>query len=318
MYSYTQHRALRKRAKKNTYFSAVIAIVILLIASGLILHSILTKTKQTAKNSSVLSASKTSSNQQSNSLAAAAMNPLSDATGTYAIYIKSLINNQSYSFQEHQSFKSGSLYKLWIMAVVYQQIQAGTLIEDQVLSEDIQTLNEKFSIDPDLAELSDGTITLSVHDALNQMITISHNYAALLLTEKIKLSTVADFLKQNGFNESTVGTDGSNPTTTAFDMGLFFEKLYQGKLANPQYTKEMIDLLKNQQLNNKLPKYLPTDVQVAHKTGELDDFSHDAGMIYTPKGGYIIVAMSESDNPAGAEDRIAQISKSVYDYLGKN
>lgn len=79
------------------------------------------------------------------------------------------------------------------MATVYKQIKDGKLTEDQVLSKDVDTLNEKFNIDPDSAELTNGTITLTVGAALNQMITISHNYAVLLLTQKVKLSPTVSY-----------------------------------------------------------------------------------------------------------------------------
>ena len=252
--------------------------------------------------------------QKNNSLEDTVLNSLGGTQGTYAVTIKNLKTNESYSVNEHKSFESGSLYKLWIMATVYKQIQEGNLSEDQELSDDVTNLNSKFNIDPDTAELTDGQITLTVKDALTQMITISHNYAALLLTEQIKLSSVAAFLKINGFNESAVGTDQSQPTTTASDIADFFEKLYKGQLANEQYTKEMVDLLKNQQLNDGIPKYLPEKTQVAHKTGDIDNFKHDAGIVFGNHGDYILTAFSESDMPSAAQERIAQLSKSVYDY----
>ena len=46
----------------------------------------------------------------------------------------------------------------------------------------------------------------------------------------------------------------------------------------------MLELLKAQTLNDKLPKYLPDQVIMAHKAGELDDVSHDAGIVYSPAG----------------------------------
>lgn len=252
----------------------------------------------------------------SDSLENVVQNALEGTKGLYGIVIKNLKTGESYYSNKHKIYEPGSLYKLWVMAVVYKQIQAGTLKEDQVLSEDVATLNDKFKIDPDLAELTDGAVTFSLHDALNQMITISHNYAALLLTEQVKLSSVASFLKENGFNESTVGTDGGFPTSTPYDIALFFEKLYKGELVNEQYTKEMIDLLKNQQLNDKLPKYLPQDIDVAHKTGEINFATHDAGIVYAPNGeDYIIVVLSDSNSPPGATDRIAEVSKVVYNYF---
>lgn len=320
MYSYTYNRQQRRLARKKSAFLITFTILLLVFAVWFtVSRTVNSEGAKTPPENTLKSSENQSPSPKpiDSSLSTIIQNSLTDSTGTYGVYIKNLQDNQSFYQLEHKSFKTGSLYKLWIMAVVYDQIQKGVLTEDQILSADIRTLNQKFDIDPDLAELTDGSITLSVQSALNQMITISHNYAALLLTEKVKLSTIATFLSQNGFKQSSVGTDGSNPTSTASDIGLFFEKLYRGELANAKYTKEMIDLLKNQHLNNKLPKYLPQEVSIAHKTGEFETFSHDAGLVYIPNGGYIIAILSESDNPAGAEDRIAQISKSVYDYFTK-
>lgn len=250
-----------------------------------------------------------------NSLKSIVESALIGTKGTYGIVIKSLKTGETYYSNEHKSFEAGSLYKLWIMATAYKQIQNGQLTEDQVLSEDAATLNQKFNIDPDLAEQTEGTVTFTTHDALKQMITISHNYAALLLTEKIKLSSVATFLKDNSFTESVVGTNGDSPTATPSDIALFLEKLYKRELANQRYTDEMINLLKKQQLNDGLPKYLPDQSEVANKTGEIDLFKHDAGIVYSDTGDYIIVVMSESDAPPSAQERIALISKAVFDYF---
>lgn len=242
---------------------------------------------------------------------------LEGTSGTYGIYIKNLKTGESYSFNDNKSFESGSLYKLWTMATVFDQMEAGALKEDDKLSQGIAVLNRKFSIDPANAEQTSGTITLTVKEALNQMITISHNYAALLLTEKVKLSTVSKWLEDNKFTNSKVGTDGSAPTTTPLDIALFMERLHKGELASPENTTKMIDLLKAQKLNNKLPLNLPPGTVIAHKTGELGWFSHDAGIIYTDKGEYLIVAMSESPSPKGAEERIAQLSQNVLNYFNK-
>ncbi len=242
-------------------------------------------------------------------------NSLKGSQGTYAIVIKNLKTNESYTQLADKEFETGSLYKLWIMVVVFKEIEAGNLKEDDELSEDISTLNQVFAIDSDSAELTEGTITLTVRDALNQMITISHNYAALLLTEKIKLSKVATYLRENSLNRSSVGTDGDSPKSTASDIALFLEQLYKGQLVSPEASQKMIELLKKQQLNDGLPKYLPEGTGVANKTGDIDYLKHDAGIVFAPGGDYLIVIMSESDNPAGAMERIALVSKAVYDYF---
>ncbi len=234
---------------------------------------------------------------------------------SYGVVVKNLKTGESYYNNEQKSFEPASLYKLWIMVAAFHQIEAGELQEDDVLSQDATTLNNQFNITSEAAELSDGTIILSVKDALEQMITISDNYAALLLSEQVQLSNVDAFLREHDFTKSSLGEP---PQTTAFDVALFFEKLYRGALANPEDTQKMIALLKRQTLNNKLPKYLSNNVPIAHKTGELDLFTHDAGIVFSKQGDYIIVVLSETNSPADAEERIAVISKAVYDYFGKS
>ncbi len=77
----------------------------------------------------------------------------------------------------------------------------------------------------------------------------------------------------------------------------------------------MLEILKRQRINDRIPKYLPDDLEVAHKTGELDGFKHDAGIVYTPKGDYLFIALSKSTSPAQAAERIALLSKEVYAYF---
>lgn len=239
---------------------------------------------------------------------------LKDTKGAYALVIKNMKTGKDYKLNEDKVYEAGSLYKLWVMATAYEEIKKGELKEDEILSEKIEILNQKFEIEEEEAELTEGIVTMTVQDALNQMISISHNYAALLLTEEIGNSQVKKFLKENGFLDSDLGIP---PKTTASDIALFFEKLYRGELVSKEYSQKMIDLLIKQQLNDGLPKYLPKGTEVAHKTGDIGWFKHDGGIVFTDKGDYIIVVFSETSSPAGAQERIAQLSKEVYEYFTK-
>jgi beta-lactamase class A len=233
----------------------------------------------------------------------------------FGIVIKNLKTGERYYSNEDKTLETASLYKLWVMATAFSQIQNGKLKETDILSKDVQELNKDFNIASDSADLTEGTITWPVQNAIEQMIIISDNYSALLLTEKIGLSNVAAFLENNGLVKSKVGEDVKSPMSTASDIALFLEKLYNGLLANKEYTDKMLDLLKNQQLNGKLPKNLPQDTVIAHKTGELNDISHDAGIVYTPKGDYVIVVMSKAQDSEKTNEKIAEISKEVFGYF---
>lgn len=234
--------------------------------------------------------------------------------GTYAIGIKNLKTGQTYYYNENHEFETASLYKLWIMAVVYQQVEEGKLSLDQTLSDDVEDLNKKFDIDDDDAELTTGTITNTVSGALSKMITISDNYSALLLTAKIKLSSASQFLKDNNFPNSSVGTP---PKSNVVDIMSFYQKLYDKKLISQNASNQMLDLLKQQAINDRIPKYLPDGTVVAHKTGELDGVKHDAGIVFSKKGDYIIVLMSDTKDQTHAAEVEAQISKKVWDYFEK-
>lgn len=240
---------------------------------------------------------------------------LSGTTGSYGIVILNLKTGEGYYLNDQKKFVTASLYKLWVMATAYNQIQNGKLKETDVLSEEADTLNKKFNIASESAEITSGKITYRVDNALQKMITISDNYAAFLLTSKVKLENVANYLDDNTFIDSKIGSNGHYPTTTALDIALFIAKLYKGDLANPEYTDKMLTLLRGQRLNNKIPKHLPGYISVMHKTGELDNVTHDAGIVETLYGDYIIVILSESKNPSQASDVIANISLAVYNYF---
>jgi beta-lactamase class A len=203
------------------------------------------------------------------------------------------------------------------MAAIYSKIEKEELSLNTKLSQDVTILNEKFNIDKDLAEKKEGVITETVNEALIQMITVSDNYSALLLTENIGVDNLQKFLITNGLINSKVGTNDSPPTTTAYDIALYFYKLYNGEFASAPKTTEMISLLKRQALNEKIPKYLPKSVQIAHKTGELDDYSHDAGIIYTLNNRYIISILAKNTDREKANEDIAKLSKAIYEYFEK-
>lgn len=250
----------------------------------------------------------------SSQLSTTVQEAMEGSKGKYGILIKNLKTGEIYHDNEHMTFESGSLYKLWVMATAYEQIEKGTLKVDDPLHADIPKLNEQFNIATEDAELKEGTIDFTIASALRQMITISHNYAALALSRKVGMKNVKAFLQNHELEESYTGQP---PKVSAYDVGIFFEKLYSNTLVSPSSDKEMLALLKEQTINHKLPGQLPKDLAIAHKTGEIGLFSHDAGIVYTPKGDYIIVVLSRTDYPPGAEDRIATVSKAVYDYFSE-
>ncbi len=249
---------------------------------------------------------------------------LKDTKGSYGVIILNLRTGEYYFQNESVSYEAASLYKLWIMATAFEQIKNGRLRETDILSQDLDVLRMKFKIATPSGEMNDeeekdeeNIISYTVKDALTQMITISDNNAALLLSERVRLANVAYFLEKQGLISSRLGTNNKGPFTTPLEIALFLKRLYEGKIVDSSSSKKMLDLLRWQKLNNKIPKYLPKNLFIAHKTGELDEFNHDVGIVFAPSGDYIIVVLSESDVSSRylAEERIAILSRDVYQYF---
>lgn len=236
--------------------------------------------------------------------------------GRYGVATYNFTTGETYEKDGDHQYLAASLYKVWIMGMIYEQIQNKKLRENQLLSIDLEEALEKYDISPDEAQQASGKISATVTDAVEKMITISDNNTALLLTDYVGQVRVNAFLSRIGLDHSTAG-DGM-PTSTPHDMLQFYRKLYEGKLANETYTDKMIAVLQRQQLNTVIPKYLPPGTTIAHKTGARELFSHDAGIVYTEHGPYAIVLMSESGIPADAEERMSRISEAVYDYYLKD
>lgn len=231
--------------------------------------------------------------------------------GKYAVYIENLKTGEVYEKNSSEQFASASLYKLWVMGETYRQIINGRVLKNRVMSDDVAKINERFNIATEAAELKEGEISMTVDEALYDMIANSDNYSALLLSQTIRLSNVTDFMEEYGYEDSHLDP----PTTTASDIARFYRQLYNKDIINDAVSTEMMALLKDQTWNDRIPKYLPEDIVIAHKTGELDGVKHDAGIVFTDQGDYIIVLLSDTDSQQNAAEVEARISEAVYEYF---
>jgi beta-lactamase class A len=88
---------------------------------------------------------------------------------------------------------------------------------------------------------------------------------------------------------------------------------------------ELYQLLREQEVNDRLPTALPAGTPIAHKTGDIREWAHDAGVITTPEGEVLVAVLSgpwpapccDAERPGEAErlafGAIAEIGRAVYD-----
>lgn len=247
--------------------------------------------------------------------------------GEFAIVIESLGSDmgRKYSFNSRISHPPASFYKLVLLAVVFKQIEEGKLKPDDKMAASKKHLMEvlghlDFGYDSSVQE-----IEYTVSEALERIGRISDNFAAIMLTEKVREGTLEDPLSAMAqeLGMSSTKLTGDDLVTNASDIALFLKKLYQGQIKSLTISAEIIEILGLGKINDRIPAKLPKDVRVVHKTGELPGVRHDAGIVYpsadsvevTP---YVIVLMSRDlqYEDEGVEV-LANISKDVYDYFNK-
>lgn len=248
--------------------------------------------------------------------------------GEWAIYIENLTTGEKYSKQQNIPFPSASLYKLFLLSAVFDQISKGNISTEDILSASKSYLIDRFG-DTDFGyeDYSD-TVSYTVQEALERVGRISDNFAAIMLADRIgwdKIQKAADSLGA----KNTIIKDPL--TTSAYDVSLFLKALYKGKIVSKQASATISGLLQLSNINDRIPAgistqidgssaNLPDGVVVTHKTGELSQVRHDAGIVtFKIKKGtqaYILVIMSRNlqyEDDAVAEE--AKLSGDVFRYF---
>ena len=225
---------------------------------------------------------------------------LENTKGNYSIYIKDLKNDQSIEYRSSEIFPSASIYKLAIMYKTFDALEKGEVEKDEALS---------LKQDANTPQTS-----RTVAETLRLMITISDNDSAILLAEKFGWANIEKFLIDVGIENFKLAVQTeSTPQSTA----QILERIYLGQAVSKQASSEMKKLLLSQTVNDRIPKYLPQNIKVAHKTGELETLRHDAGIVYGKKSDYIFVFFSDTPNPEDAAETIASLAKQIFEILEK-
>lgn len=236
--------------------------------------------------------------------------------GEYAVYIKDLKpqGKRNVCINCTEPFEAASLYKVFLMAAIYQAALDGKLTLDSVISAKMSHLKDVYGgTDFGYESFSDGEIIeYTVRESLERVATISDNFAALMLVEKTGWNAVQDVADEIGATDTSI----KNPITTSTkDIGIMLEKLYNGEIVSLESSEQILDMLAKSRLNNRIPAKLPEEIKIAHKTGELPGVRNDAGVVFLDGNPYVIVIMSKNlkGEDEGVEN-LAEISKIVYEY----
>jgi beta-lactamase class A len=250
------------------------------------------------------------------------------------------------SRNETRVFQSASTIKLPVLYALYEEYDAADRLAE---------LDRPCPLSPEnrvggsgLLHLLDATPT--VEDLARAMISASDNAATNQLIDRLGTEAVNDAaarlgmdrtrlarkmmttLEDTEFEESDVRVPADEPTntTTPLDCVRFFADLvYEKTLSSAAYERMAVPLAE-QKDTSMVPRYLPRETDVVHKTGRLPTAALDAGFLSVPHrdrplvfsvfidgvgGTESEVERATPDTGADAADAVAEIGDAVFSWL---
>lgn len=236
--------------------------------------------------------------------------------GDWAVAVKKLDTGQMAMVRGDDKFVAASLYKLDVLLTVASLHDQGKLQYSDTITATLADDTEDYANnDPGI----DPGTEMSIQHAAELMIDQSNNTAAAMLIRIVGGQDVINSTLQDYGLGRTLFDPNNDNLTSAGDMMRYFEMLYSARLVNADESDWMLDILLRQELNFLIPANLPSNVPVAHKTGNLLDLFHDAGIVYAPGGPFAIVVLAQNlDSEDTARAQIPVIAQAVYNYFNKD
>ncbi|MEZ6133029.1 MAG: serine hydrolase [Planctomycetaceae bacterium] len=260
--------------------------------------------------------------------------PLIEAhAGDVAVCVRHLSTGETFQHQSDKVMPTASLIKLAVMIEAYRQVDSGT-----------RSLTDLLEIREDDKVPGSGILTrhfgtgskLTLRDAIRLMIAWSDNTATNLVVDHIGLPSTAETMEKLGFPETRLhskvyrGSTSIFPerskiyglgSTTAADITTLLEQLHNKTLLTPAACESMLDHLRHCEDRSKLPRFLPDDMVIAHKSGAVSKSRCDAGILFTTAGPIVICVLTNDNTDRrwnddnAAEVLCGRIAKTVVDHF---
>lgn len=217
-------------------------------------------------------------------LSALLANFAKDHSGTFGVsFIELSGKHRRATYNENRAFTTASTYKLFVAYGTLKRVDAGTWSWDD-------------------ANIAGGRNLATCFD---DMIVKSDNACAESLLKKIGYKTLTDEVRAVGL-KSTSFTSGDTPSSTAADEALFLAQLESSQLPISSGSRDrLLGAMKRNIYRQGVPA--GASGQVANKVGFLWGLLHDAAIVYSPSGTYVLVIMTDGSNWRAISDLTREI-----------
>ncbi|MDQ3481023.1 MAG: class A beta-lactamase-related serine hydrolase [Actinomycetota bacterium] len=238
--------------------------------------------------------------------------------GSYSLWVGPLSGEAWFTHHDVAQHYAASTMKLPLVITAYAEAESGRLELDQPVAvrNDFRSASGsgRFAIDAADDEDTEPWRRLGSEVALrwlcHRALVRSSNLATNLVFEAVDTVAIAGVLDkvgacdsrvERGIEDAAARETGLDNLVTARDLARTLQALATAHVASRDACEEILSILRAQQVNDAIPRGLPADFGVAHKSGWVDGISHDAAVIYPPDSlPFVFVMCTTSELSASA------------------
>ncbi len=247
-----------------------------------------------------------------------------------AVAYRTLDGSRELLIDPDTPFHAASTMKVPVMIELFRQAHEGRLsLDDRLpIRNEFHSLVDGSTFTLSVGDDSDAEVyaavgqTLTLRQLCEAMITVSSNFAANLLIEKLGVTNIQHTVKALGGDGMQVlrGVEdqkafdlGLNNTTTAPGLLVLLQRIAHGTAVDAPSDAAMIEILKRQKFNDAIPAGVPAGTSVAHKTGTITRIHHDAAIVYAPRPYVLVLLVRGIADQKKSAALMAELSKAVYE-----
>lgn len=218
------------------------------------------------------------------------------------------------------SYPPASTVKMLLVAALMQQVDAGTLTLSDTVTVEADDIVGGYGLIQDestpqqvpIARLARLMITLSDNTATNVLVDVvgydaMRDLAATLNLPDLQFARKMFAAAQPPEVENYI---------TAADSIVLLQHIYSGSFLSAASRQQILDWMSAQTVRTKIGAGVPTDIPIAHKTGENGPVSHDIGYILLPGKELAIAIFSETNTTDDFDAAQAQLNPMVAELAG--
>lgn len=246
--------------------------------------------------------------------------------GVLAVAVKDLTSGDEFLINGDEIMPQASSIKIAVLADLYLQAQQGKLGLSEAYTVRQQDLVPGSDV---LLGLTPGYTRLNLRDLASIMVAVSDNSAANILIDRLGFENINAMLESLGLHTTRLrrkmmdlkaASEGRENVSTAREMMILLQDMYDGKLLNKEWTADFFKVLGTHK-ESSLLQGLPDDAIAANKPGELEAVRNDSGIVFVKNRPYVLCVMTtylkdERDGSAAIR-HIAMLTWKYFDRIGR-